>query len=365
MAERCISCGLSGLELTPVHTIKGRCCCVCAPWVAMSLRRTNRVPKWILPPDSFSLAYASGIRAEFEDLKSSHRPGRWGSQGMLRELGLSWSGPCSERAWTVALDLIRQRSRFHRNDPPNPFTSTPSAKLEEVETNTQMEILSDLGVLYIPQKEVLKEQVAHLMVGNYGNESMKRFRAALFVWVVNDAEFITRGPAWAKGFSFVRQILEELNGRVNSNGGGFQVIGSSRNTYQISPRRNNPHYVITRIVGEKKAQICIDPTPGAEELVLADVIVTLILSLYDDQMSARHIDTLARHVFGSQRNTVAPSLDVNQLWGRVLGHIPVEQRTNMEEQRTNMEPFRRLRIAMDRFQTSIDHWPRTTQEEEE
>jgi hypothetical protein len=30
-----------------------------------------------------------------------------------------------------------------------------------------------------------------------------------------------------------------------------------------------------------------------------------------------------------------------------------------------MEPFRRLRIAMDRFQTSLDHWSLNTQEEEE
>jgi hypothetical protein len=276
---------------------------------------------------------------------------------MLRELGINFAGPCSDRAWTVALDLIKQRSRFHRNGPPNPFTSTPSTKPEEVDIKTQMGILSDIGVLCLPQKESLKEQVAHLMVGNCGKEAMKRFRAALFVWLVNDAEFITRGPAWAKGFSFVHQVLKELNERVNSNGGGFQIIGSSRNTYQISPRRNNPHYVITRITGEKKVQICIDPT-GADGLVLADVIVTLILSLYDDQMSARHIDTLCSHVYGSQRNTVAPMVDVNQLWGRVLGHIPVEQRTNMEQ-------FRRLRIATDRFQTSLDHWTLNTQEEEE
>ena len=102
-------------------------------------------------------------------------------------------------------------------------------------------------------------------------------------------------------------------------------------------------------VGEQYQHICIDPV-GASNVIFGDVLVTLILSLYDDQTSARHIDTLARYLFGGNRGRRIT--DVQQLWRRALGNMPRGLRGNRQDQAisTTME------YIIDRFQTNLADW---------
>ena len=117
---------------------------------------------------------------------------------------------------------------------------------------------------------------------------------------------------------------------------------------------------------DQRTGICIDPI-GAGRVVFGDVLVTLVLSLYDDQISARRINTLSHHVFGRpNQSRRRRNANIDHLWQRALGNTPLRfQHLDQEEEEGEGDqtiPMAWQRL-LDRFQTSLADW--TLEEDEE
>ena len=94
--------------------------------------------------------------------------------------------------------------------------------------------------------------------------------------------------------------------------------------------------------------ICIDPI-GAGSVVFGDILVSLVLSLFEDQKSALRINTLHPHIFGVPRRH--RNRNVNHLWQVALGrHI---QQCRDENAGPEGNIWQHL---LDRFQTNLDDW---------
>jgi len=179
----------------------------------------------------------------------------------------------------------------------------------------------------------------------------------VFLWLVSDDEFIARVPdAWATSFNFLRDVVNELGDRASFVDGNIRVVGSSGNTYTIAPKRPKPYYQVSRIVDGQRTGICIDPI-GAGRVVFGDVLVTLVLSLYDDQISARRINTLSHHVFGHPFGRRRRNVNIDHLWQRALGNTPLRFQHLGEEDEVDDQalPIAWQRL-LDRFQTSLADW---------
>jgi hypothetical protein len=84
--------------------------------------------------------------------------------------------------------------------------------------------------------------------------------------------------------------------------------------------------------------------------VFGDVLVTLVLSLYDDQISARRINTLSQHVFGQPFGRPRRNANIDHLWQRALGQA---QQGENDDNTELPIVWRRL---LDRFQTNLADW---------
>ena len=179
----------------------------------------------------------------------------------------------------------------------------------------------------------------------------------VFLWLVSEDEFIARVPdAWATSFNFLRDVVVELGDRASFVDGNIRVIGSSGNIYNIAPEKADSILSGFRLNNGNRSGICIDPI-GAGLVVFGDVLVTVVLSLYDDQISARRINTLAPHVFGPTRRGLIRQRNIDHLWRRALGNTPLQYRhlveENEEEDQTLPMVWQRL---IDRFQTNLADW---------
>jgi hypothetical protein len=198
----------------------------------------------------------------------------------------------------------------------------------------------------------MRKHLAHILRGDFGNANKRLLITALFIWLVGGDEFIARdSDAWATSFTFLREVVDELDERANFVDDSIRIIGSSGNIYRIQPKIHPPHYIVYREVEDRREPICIDPI-GAHTVLFADVLVNLVLSLYDDTMSARHINTLHRHVFGTPEHMRPRRVNrnIDHLWRQALGNAPPG-----EENPNEALPIV-WRQLLDRFQTNLADW---------
>ena len=312
----------------------------------MSFRRTRRVPKWIRTGAKLEAELVERMRNEFRQMGVE---GRGARRRQLFDMGFKYLGPHNDRTWGLA--LIAMELREHERNGALPY-------LHDDDIEQELSKLQEGGVICLPKETLIRKQVAHLLRGDLGDENKQRLITAVFLWLVSEDEFIGRDPEpWAKSFQFLQEIIGELGDKALVSDGSIRIIGTSGNFYRIRPRNHAPYYVVTRECDDGRTRsICIDPL-NSHTVVFGDILVNLVLALYDDQMSARHIHTLTPHVFG----TVGPGLhrprnhNIENLWRRALGNMPGE-RTNPGEL------FEQWRRVIDRFQTNLADW---TEEEDE
>ena len=359
IAGLCDSCGCSSEHLKRVHRggVSQLCGC-CGGWVRMSLRRTRRVPLWVRPAADLSPEDIGEMREMFQGLREQHANGvgRWAERRMIFELGFSYLGPLNERAWGLALQALELQEHVAVEMRP---------VLSNQEIDDEFAKLEKAGIIYRPTTPALRNQITHLLQGNLGLANKRRFITALFLWLIGDDEFRGRDvKAWAKSFQFLQEVVEDLGERAEFVDDYIRVIGSSGNSYRIRPRPHPPFYVVSReVIGrdmQQQQSICIDPI-NAHTVVFGDILVNLVLALYDDQISARHINTLASHVFGDPhadyRGRRRRNVNIEHLWRRALGNMPDEEGADPREM------FQQWRRVIGRFQTNLTDWEEMEEEE--
>ena len=346
--KTCDSCHLNSDSLSPLRRngVEYLLCDCCMSWVKMSFRRTRRVPKWVRTTAKIDPESMADMRMEFRRIGVECRGSR---RQHLFDMGFKYLGPHNDRTWSLA--LVAMGLRDHERNGALPY-------LYDDDIEQEFSKLKDAGVICIPKAPMMRKQVAHLLRGDLGDENKQRLITAVFLWLVPEDEFIGRDPMpWAKSFQFLQEIIGELGDKALISDGGIRIIGTSGNFYRIRPRNHAPYYIVTRECDDGQTRsICIDPL-NSHTVVFGDVLANLVLALYDDEMSARHIHTLTPHVFG----TVGPGLrrprnpNIENLWRRALGNMPGE-RTDPGEL------FEQWRRVIDRFQTNLADW---TEEEDE
>jgi hypothetical protein len=292
------------------------------------------------------------VREKFLQMRDRHGRDRWAERRMVFEMGFPYLGPLNDTAWGLALSALELESFTTSNSLPNLRTADVTSELAQLE---------GFGVMHLPSNPQLRKQIAHLLRGDFGLSNKRRFVTTLFIWLIGEDEFLARDPqAWALSFQFLQEVVNDLGERASFVDDSIRVTGSSGNIYRISPRPNPPYYVVAREVDSQRQAICIDPL-NAHTVVFGDILVNLVLALYDDQMSARHIDTLARHVFGGHRVRHAGNYgrnNIERLWRRALGNMPPGEEPHPEAL------FQQWRRVVDRFQTNLADWPIEEEEEE-
>ena len=344
MLHACDSCNLGFTDLRILHRSGGlQLCRCCYPWVRFSIRRTRKKPSWVRPSSSFSIEELSDMREIFHDLRS--RNGRnWLNRRHIFDMGFPYLGPVSDIGWISALDNL-DIGILHLNR----VKSRSVSKGEVLGVENQ---LKDAGLVRFPKGMHIQEHVAKIMLGVFGKDVKNKLTTAIFIWLIGEDEFVARNPpAWARSFQFVQEVVGDLNERATIMDGYIEVIGASGNVYRIKPKRHTPNYAVFRELDEKLEFICIDPV-GAHNVVFGDILVTLVLSLYDDTNSARHINTLGRHVFGTPERMRRRNVNIEHLWRRAIGNPPYQDNGQLTD---TMQRFIR------RFQTNLMDW---TQEEE-
>jgi|GEM_PF-1368460 hypothetical protein len=362
MARKCVSCSREDENLRVVRRSGGSCCPTCRVWVRMSLRRTRKITKYLIPKNEMDFARIEAARRELIELRANDRKGSWADERMPIDMGISYFGPCNDRAWETIIDRIILRTPIHKvsgfGEPSNLFTMTPTTQLARSVIMEKMAMLNDMGVICLPSAVMLREQVTHLMIGTYGHAALEQFNASLFCWLANEKEYVgCNRDAWGTGFELIQQVIGELGEKFEFNDHGYQVTGTSGNVYHIRPRIHAPYYGVRREYGRQLIPVCIDPI-GAMNVMFADVLVTLLLSLADDKVSAKRIDTLHSHVFGPNRRV----RDANRMWRQALAAHPPANADGANPERVEHIAAlqRRMRFVVDRFQTNIDRWSEFT-----
>jgi hypothetical protein len=168
--------------------------------------------------------------------------------------------------------------------------------------NTQcLQFIGRVGNICAPNIPYVRELVNRLSHGDFEMEAARRLHAALILWSSHpEREFHTcsRGP-WAKSFTLVREIVNEMPSEVRIDPVGLLVEGSSGNLYRIStPSAKGWIYdgfevrTASRISDEVGAPICIHTAMQTSQLPMGDIIASLILMLRDDIESAKSIRPL-------------------------------------------------------------------------
>jgi len=346
----CDSCNTSGDNVRKERRNNLNLCDVCRSWVRMSLRRTRGLPRWIRPDPSITLEELTHLREQFADSFQIRGRDRVHIQFHPNAMGFAYSGPLNERSWSVALSILTASN-------PVELSSNPLPKISQSEIDEELARLEEAGVIKLPKQPLIRKQLALVLRGYLGAKIQNYLITMVFLWLVSEDEFIARVPdAWATSFNFLREVVVELGDRASFVDGNIRVIGSSGNIYNIAPKRPTPYYQVSRLNNGNRSGICIDPI-GAGLVVFGDVLVTVVLSLYDDQISARRINTLAPHVFGPTQRGLIRQRNIDHLWRRALGNTPLRYRhlveENEEEDQTLPMVWQRL---IDRFQTNLADW---------
>ena len=168
--------------------------------------------------------------------------------------------------------------------------------------NTQcLQFIGQIGNIGAPKIPFIRELVNRLSHGDFEMEPARRFHAALILWSSHpEREFHTcsRGP-WAKSFTLVREIVNEVPSEVRIDPSGLLVEGASGNLYRISPPSAKGWIydgfevrTVSKISDEVSSPICIHTAMQTSHLPMGDIIASLILMLRDDIESAKSIKPL-------------------------------------------------------------------------
>ena len=335
--EKCDSCNLLKTDTKVIKLgMNISVCRQCYHWVRSSIARTRKIPNWIRPDSEFSHEKLGTLRRKYATQTRQHRQ-------INHAIHRHYSGPLNDGAWGVTLSNLQLTEFNYPNPLPNIDIETVDRKLAE---------LNRAGILYIPQNPNIREHITHFLQGTFGPDNTRLFVTILFLWLTSEDDYVARDPnAWAKSFQLLFEVIEDLADRAYFVHGAIEVVGSSGHTYRIQPKSGRPYFHVAGQVGEQYQHICIDPV-GARNVIFGDVLVTLILSLYDDQTSARHIDTLARYLFGGNRGRRIT--DVQQLWRRALGNMPRQLRGNRQDRNSAISTT--MEYIIDRFQTNLADW---------
>ena len=331
-----------------------RACRRCYHWARSAIARRKNIPRWLRPDPTLSGPEVTEIRKTFSSLGTSITQRAQQNRLLLEAdpFGFPYQGPLDDRSWSQALSLLNIQSD----------ASSLSRPISDAEINEQLSLLEQAGVVYFPYNPMIRRHISQLMRGDFGDSNQRLFVTVLFTWIVSEDDFIGRNPeAWAKSFQFLFEVMDDLGDRATFVHGMIEVIGSSGNIYRIKPKAGKPYYSVARFIDDRYQHVCIDPI-GPGQVVFGDVLATLVLSLYDDQISARHIDTLARHVFGGPINRHRRNPNIENLWRRALGTMPQE---DVEEGEPPSADAVQLRWLIDRFQTNLTDWTQGEDEDDE
>ena len=332
----CINCHRPARNLQTLPTGVS-CCFACIPWYRLferSVRRINVTLRALGYDDTTNIqALASAL---YHNTEQNH-------QHRVDEMGVPYIGPIDDRHWSL---LLNRMTPSHQTS--NPFTiSNDIIQLGSECVNGVLQPLNNLGIRVLPQTNLLREQLAHFLIGTFGQIPKDRLISAMLQWTTVDY-FFRNSEAWARSFIFIHEVVSELGERAYFTSDGIRVIGTSNNLYQITPVRRPPFYRVTRIYEDQHTHICIDPI-GASSVVFGDILVSLVLSLFEDQKSAMRINTLHPHIFGIPRRH--RNRNINHLWQRALGRHHERQQGDDTEPEGNVWQY-----LIDRFQTNLDDW---------
>lgn len=381
----CTSCGYS----TAIHKhrmVQGNFCLACFPWVKKSVLRTRKftalreVMKFSGPEQVEDVRKRlEGLLLDLDENGDRERfPGAVRRALYYREMhghprhrfpdGISYGGPTNEGSWMRCLDALIDPSK---ND--DVFMSLPMEVIED-----SIEKLKSLFVPWIPNKRVIRNKIAYLISSVYSSGvERKRFAIALAIWLLPGQEYIVRDVSpWRNSFLFLREVVEQMgNRRAWLTDEGVNVRGTSGLQYRICPKRRQPFYVVCRIHEGKKIPICIDLEQGRfSNIVFGDILVSLVLSLYNDEISSQRIHTLQRHLaaerhrLNNQNTPLMPEygngrrINLEVLWRRLTdvnrGDLPDLNAPNGEPMTAH-----NWRMVVDRFQTSLWNWDNGGEEE--
>ena len=334
--HRCINClqPLRNMQKLPSGV---SCCLVCKPWYRLFENSVRRIRRSLR-----ALGYRdiSDIR---EQAAALYEYSAQNHQNHLDENGMPNIGPLDDRHWSRLLHRLTPSHQIN-----NPFSMDGGIeKLGSDCVNEILQPLYNLSIRAIPQTELLREQLAHFLIGTFGQIPKDRLVANMLQWSTVDY-FFRNSEAWARSFVFVQEVVSELGDRAYFTEDGIRVIGTTNNIYQITPVRRPPYYRVSRIYEEQHIHICIDPI-GAASVVFGDILVSLVLSLFEDQQSALRIHTLQPHIFGIPRRH--RNRNINHLWQRALGRNHERQDGDNTEHEGNVWQY-----LIDRFQTNLDDW---------
>ena len=349
----CDSCSIDSPTLRYIHREGGLSLCICCyPWVRSSVKRTRKISSWVRPDPEMKQEEISELRELFQAMRNDTSMGRWMQRRRNAELGIPYNGPLDDVGWENA---IFELSNYGEHE----LIASAPARISSPEIANSMAKLDAVGVVRLPDDFGLREHITRIMMGHYGARVKKRFSTAVFIWLVGDDEFVARdSEPWAVSFQFLQQVLNDIGERASFEEGFIRVVGSSGNTYRIEPKFATPHYSVFRVSEDSMlAFICIDPI-GAIDVVFGDVLVNLVLALYDDMNSARHISTLGRHVFSIPDRMRRRNVNIEHLWRRALGNVPAEHEGDARAM------FQQWRRVVDRFQTNLEEWNWSLEEEE-
>ena len=348
----CSSCDTCTVCVKHIRRHNLNLCEICLSWIRMSLRRTRNVPSWIAPDPNMTSQELADLREQFRESYQNHHHRRMHVVANAHPfaMGFTYSGPLDEQGWALALSILSASHSIEISEYSIP--NIPDSIVDQ-----ELSRLEESGVVRLPRQPLIRRQVAHILRGDYGSWMQRRLITMVFLWLVSDDEFIARVPdAWATSFNFLRDVVNELGDRASFVDGNIRVVGSSGNIYTIAPKRPMPYYQVSRIIDGQRTGICIDPV-GANRVVFGDVLVTLVLSLYDDQISARRINTLSHHVFGRPPGRPRRNANIDHLWRRALGNTPLRfQHLDEEDEPEDQALPMAWQRLLDRFQTSLADW---------
>lgn len=339
----CTNCHNPSRKMHRYHS--GVCCSACRPWY---LRFRRSVRRTIRALEALGYDNVDDIREQAAQLYNDSEESR--NLG-FNEIGLPYHGAIDDRHWSR---LLHQMMPSHQAR--NYFVN--GYNIDTLGDEAVAEILQPLdtlGVRILPQTTLLREQLAHFLIGTFGNIPKDRLVSIILQWSTADY-FFRNSEAWARSFTFVQEVVSELGGRAHFTENGIRVTGSSNNLYEINPARRPPFYRVTRIHEEQRMHICIEPV-GAASVVFGDIIVSLVLSLFEDQKSALRINTLHPHIFGIPRQH--RNRNVDQIWHVALGRHRNQRREENTEPEENV-----WQHLLDRFQTHLHDWDDSEEEGE-
>ena len=320
------------------------CCFACLPWhryFGRSVRRT------LTALEELGYDRVDDIREQAAELYHNSEQHH---NIAFDERGMPYSGAIDDRQWSR---ILQRTTPSHQTR--NPFiTGYNIDKLGSEYVDEILQPLGNLGIRILPQAPLLREQLAHFMIGTFGQIPKDRLVSIMLQWTT--ADYFFRNPeAWARSFEFIQEVVSELGERAHFTEEGIRVIGTSNNLYQIAPIIRPPFYRVSRIYEGQHMHICIDPI-GAASVVFGDILVSLVLSLLEDQRSALRINTLHPHIFGGPRRH--RNRNINILWQRALG-----RHHNRENEDNNEHEENVWQHLIDRFQTNLADWNGVEEEE--